>query len=80
MGMCVAGLALALAAVYPPLWQVTHWPAVPVWSIVAGLNATKFLWQESHCAVVGMWLVGLDNPAPPGVWQVEHTPAVGTVE
>jgi len=83
VGMCVAGLAHALAAVYAPLWQLKHCPAVPVWSINAGLNATKFLWQVSHCnvgGIVGIWLVGLDSPVPPGLWQVEHKPAVGTLE
>jgi hypothetical protein len=56
VGMCVAGLASALTAVYDPLWQATHFPAVPVWFMVAGANVVV-LWQESHCRASGMWVV-----------------------
>ena len=64
VGMCVAGLASALANTYVPPWQVAQLPAAtgPVvsrWLIVAGANAVNTLWHVSHCAVVGMWFVGL---------------------
>ena len=76
VGMCVAGLARALAKVWAPLWQEVHWPAVPTWSILDGLKAVVLAWQVSHWAPVGMWLVGLPRALLP-LWQFEHRPAAG---
>ena len=44
VGMWMAGLARALTAVYPPLWQfeqlpVAAGPVVPAWLIAAGRKA-----------------------------------------
>jgi len=78
VGICVAGFASAFTAVYVPLWQATHFPAVPVWFIVAGAN-TVVLWQESHCRASGMWVVfcffAPEKTYEP-LWQVEHCPGI----
>ena len=50
-----------LAKVLPLAWQVAQPEVMPVWLIVAALNApvAKLLlaWQVSQACVVGMWLL-----------------------
>jgi hypothetical protein len=43
LGMCVTGLESSPVKAYELLWQDEHSPVVPVWFMVAGLKATKFL-------------------------------------
>ena len=64
------------------MWQVMQLPAatgpvVPVWLMMAGAKAVKFLWQTSHCAVVRMWMeAGLPSALVP-LWHVEQIPVAG---